>query len=116
HPSVEDLCIASDALLTDYSSIMFDYALLDGRPIVILANDWDTYRLTRGVNFDITAHPPGILTRTEDELLDAFRHRQPRAATPAKAHDAVRAGFCPWDDGHAAERAVRRVLLGEHDG
>ncbi|MBO2452409.1 bifunctional glycosyltransferase family 2 protein/CDP-glycerol:glycerophosphate glycerophosphotransferase [Actinomadura barringtoniae] len=110
HPSVEDLCIASDALLTDYSSVMFDYALLDGRPIVILANDWDTYRLTRGVNLDITAHPPGILTRTEDELLDAFRHRTPWADTTAKARDAFRTRHCPWDDGHAAERAVRRVL------
>ncbi|MBO2453215.1 bifunctional glycosyltransferase family 2 protein/CDP-glycerol:glycerophosphate glycerophosphotransferase [Actinomadura barringtoniae] len=113
HPSIEDLSIASDALLTDYSSVMFDYALLDDRPIVILANDWDTYRLTRGVNLDITAHPPGILTRTEDELLDAFRHRTPWADTTAKARDAFRTRHCPWDDGHAAERAVRRVFLNQ---
>ncbi|MFP3992071.1 bifunctional glycosyltransferase family 2 protein/CDP-glycerol:glycerophosphate glycerophosphotransferase [Streptomyces sp. E11-3] len=40
HPSVESLCLASDALVTDYSSLMFDYANLD-RPIVIYADDWD---------------------------------------------------------------------------
>ena len=40
HPSIEDLSIASDVLVTDYSSLMFDYAVLD-RPIVIYAPDWD---------------------------------------------------------------------------
>ncbi len=46
HPSVEDaLSLASDALLTDYSSLMFDYAYLD-RPIVVHAAD-DHGRRTR---------------------------------------------------------------------
>ncbi len=36
-------CLAADALITDYSSIMFDYANLD-RPIVVYADDWDVYR------------------------------------------------------------------------
>lgn len=57
------------------------------------------------------AQPPGIVARTEDELLDAFRHATPWADTTAKARDAFRARFCPWDDGQAAERAVRRVFL-----
>ena len=39
HPSIEELCLAADVLLTDYSSIMFDYAVLD-RPNVIHAPDW----------------------------------------------------------------------------
>ena len=46
-PSIEDLMIASDVLITDYSSVMFDYANLD-RPIVIYAPDWDTYRGSAG--------------------------------------------------------------------
>ncbi|WP_173095137.1 bifunctional glycosyltransferase/CDP-glycerol:glycerophosphate glycerophosphotransferase [Actinomadura verrucosospora] len=116
HPSVEDLCIASDALLTDYSSIMFDYAVLEDRPIVVLANDWETYRLTRGVNFDITAAPPGVVARTENELVEAFRTGAPWDDTAVKARAAFRARFCPWDDGHAAERAVRRIFLGEDPG
>ncbi|RAY14227.1 CDP-glycerol:glycerophosphate glycerophosphotransferase [Actinomadura craniellae] len=112
HPSVEDLAIASDALLTDYSSIMFDYANLD-RPIVIYANDWDTYRRTRGVNFDLMATPPGVVARTEDELVDTFRAGTAWDDPAAKARADFRARFCPWDDGHAAERAVRRIFLGE---
>jgi CDP-glycerol glycerophosphotransferase len=112
YQTVEDLCIASDALLTDYSSIMFDYANLD-RPIVIYANDWDTYVRTRGVNFDLTAMPPGVVATTEDELAEAFRSGAAWGDTAAKDRAEFRTRFCSFDDGHAAERAVRRVFLGE---
>ncbi|GLW61762.1 glycosyl transferase [Actinomadura rubrobrunea] len=114
HRSVEDLCIASDALLTDYSSIMFDYAVLPDRPIVLFVPDWETYRLTRGTNFDVTAFPPGAVAFDEEELIKTFRSGRPwQDEEVARARAAFRARFCPWDDGHAAERAVRRVFLGE---
>ncbi|XRQ05697.1 bifunctional glycosyltransferase/CDP-glycerol:glycerophosphate glycerophosphotransferase [Actinomadura welshii] len=112
HPSVEDLAIASDALLTDYSSIMFDYANLE-KPIVIYANDWETYKLTRGVNFDLTATPPGVVAANEDELVEAFVSRAAWSDAAAKDLANFKARFCPWDDGRAAERAVRRMFLGE---
>ena len=102
HPSVEELCLAADVLLTDYSSIMFDYAVLD-RPIVIHAPDWDEYRARRGVYFDLLAEPPGTVTRTQDQVVEALR-------APADAQRAAfRARFCSLDDGGAAERVVRRV-------
>jgi CDP-glycerol glycerophosphotransferase len=112
YPTVEDLSIASDALLTDYSSIMFDYAVLD-QPIVIYANDWETYKLTRGVNFDLMALPPGVVATTETELVDAFKYGAAFGDAAAKLRADFRARFCVWEDGHAAERAVRRVFLGE---
>ncbi len=74
HPRVEDLYLAADVLVTDYSSAMFDYAVLD-RPIVVYAPDWDAYRLTRGVYFDITAEAPGPVARTFAGLLDVFGRR-----------------------------------------
>jgi CDP-glycerol glycerophosphotransferase len=102
HPSVEELCLAADALLTDYSSIMFDYAVLD-RPIVIHAPDWEEYRARRGVYFDLLAEPPGAVTRTQEEVVDALVER----ADGERA--AFRERFCALDDGHAAERVVRRA-------
>jgi CDP-glycerol glycerophosphotransferase len=113
HSSVEDLALASDALLTDYSSVMFDYANLESRPIVIYANDWDTYVRTRGVNFDITAFPPGAVATTQDELADVFVSGAAWGDAAVKHRTAFRERFCPWDDGRASERAVRRVFLGE---
>ncbi len=113
HPSAEDLMIASDALLTDYSSIMFDYAVLEDRPIVIFANDWETYKRTRGVNFDLVQQPPGVIAFTEEELIDAFASGRAWNDTAVKDRAAFRARFCSWEDGNAAERVVRRVFLGE---
>jgi CDP-glycerol glycerophosphotransferase len=110
HPSIEELCLAADVLVTDYSSIMFDYAVLD-RPIVIHAPDWDEYRARRGTYFDLMAEPPGPVTTSEGELVEALRSGEEAAGARA----AFRARFCYLDDGRAAERVVRRVFLGERD-
>jgi CDP-glycerol glycerophosphotransferase len=102
HPSVEELCLAADVLLTDYSSIMFDYAVLD-RPIVIHAPDWDEYRARRGVYFDLLAAPPGTVARTQDDVAAALK------APSDEGRAAFRERFCALDDGRASERLVRRV-------
>ncbi|MFI5473912.1 CDP-glycerol glycerophosphotransferase family protein [Streptomyces cacaoi] len=112
HPSVESLCLASDALVTDYSSLMFDYAGLD-RPIVIHADDWEAYEAARGTYFDLRACPPGAVARSEDELIDIFATGHWRGSRSAQLRAAFRERFCPYDDGRAAERVVRRVVLGE---
>ena len=114
HPSVESLCLASDALVTDYSSLMFDYANLD-RPIVIHADDWEAYEAARGTYFDLRAFPPGAVARSEDELIDIFATDHWRGSRSTQLRTAFRERFCPYDDGRAAERVVRHVVLGERD-
>jgi CDP-glycerol glycerophosphotransferase len=103
HPSVEELCLAADILVTDYSSIMFDYAVLD-RPIVIHAPDWEVYRERRGTYFDLLTEGPGPVARTGAEVL-AMVKAGGEAPDPA-----FRARFCSLEDGHAAERVVRAVF------
>ncbi|MFD7033624.1 CDP-glycerol glycerophosphotransferase family protein [Streptomyces sp. NPDC059917] len=112
HPSVEELCLASDALVTDYSSLMFDYAALD-RPIVIHADDWEAYEASRGTYFDLRAFPPGAIARTEDELVDIFATGHWQGSRSAQLRASFRSRFCSYDDGHAAERVVRHVFLGQ---
>ncbi|MFF7449289.1 MULTISPECIES: CDP-glycerol glycerophosphotransferase family protein [unclassified Streptomyces] len=114
HPSVESLCLASDALVTDYSSLMFDYAGLD-RPIVIHTDDREAFEAARGTYFDLRAFPPGAIARSEDELTDIFATGHWRGSRSTQLRSAFRERFCPWDDGRAAERVVRRVVLGESD-
>ena len=112
HPVVEELCLAADVLVTDYSSIMFDYAVLD-RPIVIHAPDWEAYRALRGTYFDLMAEPPG--RRHADggraDRQPALRRGAQRGGDAARA--AFRERFCSLEDGRAAERVVRRVWLGD---
>ncbi|MFI0542023.1 CDP-glycerol glycerophosphotransferase family protein [Streptomyces sp. WSLK1-3] len=112
HPSVESLCLASDALVTDYSSLMFDYANLD-RPIVIHAEDREAYEASRGTYFDLRSCAPGAIARSEDELTDIFATGHWRGSRSTQLRSAFRERFCPYDDGRAAERVVRHVVLGE---
>ncbi|MFI1166231.1 CDP-glycerol glycerophosphotransferase family protein [Streptomyces sp. NPDC020801] len=71
-PDITPLLLLADGLITDYSSVMFDYALLQ-RPIVFYAHDWEEYAQdTRGTYFDLLAEAPGPVPRTEDELFAAI--------------------------------------------
>jgi glycosyltransferase involved in cell wall biosynthesis len=105
---VEDLMLAADVLVSDYSSITFDYANLD-RPILLLADGRaDTY-------FDVAEFSPGVVARSGEELFAALRNGTFAAPEAAKHRHLFREKFCEFDDGRAAERVVRRVFLGETD-
>jgi len=108
HPRIEDLYLAADVLVTDYSSAMFDYAVLD-RPIVIYAPDWEEYRTRRGTTFDLMAEPPGAVARTEAELAEVLASRRAWDDDASARRQQFRARFCSLEDGRAAERVVRAV-------
>ncbi|MET7985331.1 bifunctional glycosyltransferase family 2 protein/CDP-glycerol:glycerophosphate glycerophosphotransferase [Streptomyces sp. NPDC005281] len=114
-PCVEDVMLASDALVTDYSALMFDYANLD-RPIVLLADDWGAYAASRGAYFDITADAPGHVACSQRELAWLFASGAWRDGESERLRTGFRARFCEFDDGRAAERVVRTLLLGERAG
>ncbi|MFF5255304.1 CDP-glycerol glycerophosphotransferase family protein [Streptomyces leeuwenhoekii] len=112
HPRVEELYLAADALITDYSSAMFDYAVLD-RPIIVYAPDWDIYSAVRGTYFDLLQEPPGAVATSQAELIRLLGSGDYDSRDAAGRRDAFRRRFCEFDDGHAAERVVRRVFLGD---
>jgi CDP-glycerol glycerophosphotransferase len=116
HPRVEDLCLAADVLLADYSSLIFDYAALD-RPVVLFAADWDAYQRSRGVYFDLLSglpgETPGVVATNEYELAEVFRSGRWDNSHADRLRAAFRDRFCGRDDGRAAERVVRRVFLDE---
>ncbi|MEU9354435.1 bifunctional glycosyltransferase family 2 protein/CDP-glycerol:glycerophosphate glycerophosphotransferase [Streptomyces griseoloalbus] len=111
-PCVQDVLLASDVLVTDYSALMFDYANLD-RPIVVHADDWDAYRASRGAYLDITAEAPGHVARSYRELAWLFDSGTWRDEEAARLRSAFRDRYCEFDDGRAAERVVRTLMLGE---
>ncbi|MER6161061.1 CDP-glycerol glycerophosphotransferase family protein [Streptomyces sp. NPDC001868] len=111
-PHVEELMLASDVLVTDYSALMFDYANLD-RPIVIHADDREAFAVSRGMYLDITADPPGHVSRSYRELAWLFDSGQWRDTESARLRVGFRERYCEFDDGRAAERVVRTLMLGE---
>ena len=80
--------------MTDYSSLMFDYAVLD-RPIVVHAPDWELYKDTRGVYFDLMAEPPGVVVpqpgrAARRAALGAVDHAEADARGPRSARASAR--------------------------
>ena len=73
YPEVNDLILASDSAVLDYSSLRFDYALT-GKPMVFLVPDLEQYGGTRGVLFDYTETAPGPLLHTSDEVISVLRN------------------------------------------
>jgi CDP-glycerol glycerophosphotransferase (TagB/SpsB family) len=105
HPEINDLLVASDVLVTDYSSVIFEYALLR-RPMVFFAPDLDAYEGERGFYFDYRSGVPGPVCATTEEVADHLR-----AGTPDPERiDRFRAWAFDVADGHATERFVERIV------
>jgi CDP-glycerol glycerophosphotransferase len=110
YPEIQELYLASDAVITDYSSVFFDFALLR-RPIVFYAYDLEKYRdQLRGFYLDYLRDLPGPIVTTEDELLDTLDDLDAVATSYAPRFDDFIERFGPNDDGHAAERVVDAVF------
>ncbi|MEU9835502.1 CDP-glycerol glycerophosphotransferase family protein [Streptosporangium sp. NPDC048047] len=106
YPEVNDLMLASDVLVTDYSSIMFDYACL-GRPILYYADDYEHYAADRrGVCFDLERLAPGPLLRNPGELVAALNRLDTVTERYGERYADFRARWCALDDGRAARAVV----------
>ncbi|MET9557549.1 bifunctional glycosyltransferase family 2 protein/CDP-glycerol:glycerophosphate glycerophosphotransferase [Streptomyces sp. NPDC006645] len=110
YPDVAELMLISDALVTDYSSLMFDFAQT-GRPMYFHAYDLKHYRDTlRGFYFDFESAAPGPLVTDTAALVAALR--APRSPVPAPAYDRFREVFCEWEDGTAAAQVADLMPVG----
>jgi CDP-glycerol glycerophosphotransferase len=106
-----DLYVAADVLITDYSSVMFDFAVT-GKPMLFFTYDLEHYRdKLRGFYFDFEAEAPGPLLRTSDEVVAAITDLDVVAGAHACAYKAFVDRFCPFDDGKASARVLDRVLV-----
>jgi CDP-glycerol glycerophosphotransferase len=110
YPDITELLLASDVLVTDYSSLMFDYACT-GRPMLFFTYDLEHYRdQLRGFYFDFERHAPGPLLGTSDEVIDALRGLDQVTKAHRRAYAAFTTRFCDLDDGKAAGRVVDKLL------
>lgn len=111
YDDIRELYLISDLLITDYSSVFFDYLCLK-RPIIFYTYDIDSYRdKLRGFYFDFEKNAPGPLVKTTDDLirtilqLRLMNNKQVEAIT--KFHNQ----FCYLEKGISTERVVNRVFL-----
>ncbi|WP_406462749.1 CDP-glycerol glycerophosphotransferase family protein [Streptomyces sp. NBC_00111] len=112
HPDVTELMLISDVLVTDYSSLMFDFAQT-GRPMLFHTYDLEHYRDTlRGFCFDFENRAPGPLITDSAEVVEALRDPDAATAGHRETYARFRESFCDLDDGTAAARVVDRMMKG----
>ena len=99
YPDLQELLCCADILITDYSSTMWDYALL-GRPCFLFIPDLEEYDRNRGF-FTPVEEWPGILCRNGDELLREMKALDVERSRRIAEKYLVYAGS--YENGHAAE-------------
>lgn len=110
YDDITDLYLISDMLITDYSSVFFDYANLK-RPVLYYTYDLDKYRdVLRGFYLDMEKDLPGPLLLTNDEVVDAIKNIDKIKEQYKDRYEEFYNRFCGVDDGHAAQRVVEKVF------
>jgi len=105
---IQELYLISDILVTDYSSVIFDYALLK-RPIVIYAYDYEKYRNDlRGFYFNIFKEFPGPVVKNNPDLVDSIKNYDFSAYS--EKYNEFLNKFTSFDKGNASSKIVNLIL------
>ena len=94
-----------DTLITDYSSVFYDYANT-GKKVVLFAYDRAEYERGRGMYEDISSYP--FLYTEQPEEVVPLLHQEGGTPTPAFLET-----YATWEDGHGTEKICREVFLKE---
>lgn len=106
YDDIAELYLLSDVLITDYSSVFFDYANLR-RPILFYVYDLEKYRDTlHGFYFDMTTGCPGPMLRTTADVVNALQNLDDITFEYKEIYDEFYEKFCSLDDGNASKRVV----------
>ena len=110
-----DLLSIVDVLITDYSSIFFDFIATE-RPIIYYAYDLEEYKEERGLYFDLASMPGSLCydVKTVVSQINEFVHS---ATVDEKwpGYAAAEQEFCPLDDGRASSRVIEFFFFGSSD-
>ncbi|MCW0952958.1 CDP-glycerol glycerophosphotransferase family protein [Weissella ceti] len=103
---INDLYIMSDVLITDYSSVFFDYALL-GRPIYFYMYDFDKYKnQLRGFYLDVKHDLPNKIHTSEIEMLEAVKANDFDTQVLAEFNEK----FNPWQRKDTIKRILNELI------
>jgi CDP-glycerol glycerophosphotransferase (TagB/SpsB family) len=110
YDDANDLLAMADILVTDYSSVMFDFCLT-GRPMIFFAYDLAHYdSKLRGFYLDFLEMAPGPIVKTQEELYQAIRSVDEWFPRYRERYSRFQEQFASWEDGRASARAAERLV------
>lgn len=109
YDDIAELYLISDILITDYSSVFFDYANLK-RPMLFYTYDLDSYGdVIRGFYFDMENNVPGPLLFTTEEVIDSIKNIEKINEQYREKYEEFYKTFCSLEKGDASRKIVERV-------
>lgn len=103
-----ELLYFTDILITDYSSIFFDY-LVTNKPIIFYTYDRDEYIESRGVYFDLH-HLPGEICLTEESVANAINFSEEINTKNSVLIAEFKNNFVPYDNGNVTEQYIYKIF------
>lgn len=107
YPEVNDLLIAADILISDYSSINLDYCIM-GKPMICFGYDYDDYKKTRGFYYDLEAEMPNGVMKTQEEVIRHLKSFNYEA--DAERTIAFKNRHCEYGNGNATIKCINTVF------
>ena len=108
---IQELYLISDILITDYSSVMFDYAILN-RPMIFYAFDLDDYKNNlRDFYFDMVEEVPGPIFKTNEEMIGYIKNfnREDYDNEYGEKYKLFNEKFNQFDDGNASKKVIELI-------
>ena len=110
YPEMQELLLISDILITDYSSVMFDFANTK-RPMIFYTFDFETYRDdVRGFYLDFETEAPGPLVKTTEEIINSIQKIKEVEQNYEEKYELFYNKYCNLEDGKASERVLDLLI------
>lgn len=103
-----EIMSVTDILITDYSSIYFDFLITD-RPILFYVPDEEEYREYRGLYFSADKLP-GAVCRTVEQAAEGIKKTESYLADYGEIHQSFKEWACGYDDGKVSQRILECML------
>lgn len=105
YPEIAHLYLISDVLITDYSSAMFDFGILN-RPQIFYAYDLEQYKKEFQLYFDYNAIIPGAMAVNTEELINCVKNSEDFS----QKQNEFKEKFCKYEKGNASKIIVDAML------
>lgn len=110
YPEISDLYLITDICITDYSSVMFDFANTK-KPLLFFTYDLDFYKnKLRGFYFDFEKEAPGPLIKTNAGLIEAIKNIANVQEAYSDKYQAFYNRFCTFEKGIASKTIVEKFF------
>lgn len=112
YPNASELLAITDVLISDYSSIIYEFAILN-RPIIFYDYDLESYLKERGLYLDVEKDLPGPVIYTEESLYDTLKSIEDIQDEYRESLEKFNKKYNYLHDGNVCKRTINKIREGQ---